>query len=72
MIERGKGVSKHCKARQNAFEGSGLALKFREIVTLLSLFFRNDDDDDCYIYSFYRTSSHVNKTKENNSTYYIA
>ena len=30
-----------------------------------------DDDDDCYIYSFYRTSSHVNKTKENNSTYYI-
>ena len=22
------------------------------------------DDDDCYIYSFYRTSSHVNKTKK--------
>ena len=54
-----------------------IALKFMFIAKHSKVFnksnFRgiqiNDDDDDCYIYSFYRTSSHVNKTKENNSTY---
>ena len=30
--------------------------------SFINLFGKFPDDDDCYIYSFYRTSSHVKKT----------